>query len=275
MKKKPVNYPFMPLLKHKGRYKYGDQPMRDVYRQITDIVPKDWIEKRVREAARVVETLADAYGNPVYGWSGGKDSQALQVVLDRTDVNSGVMCHAGEGLEFAPFMKWVLRNIPDGVLRAEVDWLNEDFVRMNPEYLWCRNNAKLELKFQDWHHRNPTKRYYDDMKAGIIFFGRRMQDKNPNANPHKPTKAGRRTSNPIHDWCHEEVMAAVVYYGKSLAPAYDYRYGWHDGPSCWNRRTVDSDEDGWSTTFDIDPGVVLRMAETFEGAKRELVRRGF
>ena len=268
----------MRALRGKSAYKYDDSDFARAWAVIRSLVDRRWIDKRISDAVTTVLRVADRYGQPGYAWSGGKDSVALQVVMDRCGVIDGVMCACP--LDLPEHLDWCDSARPDGVtirMRDDLDdeWLMGD----GRKYLFCNarteKDALLGQRFQIMHHRDPIREAYAEMRLGVIFTGRRKQDKNAAASPDKPTRDGARYCNPIYDWTHEETMAAIVYNGLRISPSYgNVPLCWYDGPRSWNARKVDSHEAGWRETYDLDTNIVRRMAAGFDGARRELISRG-
>ena len=267
-----LSRPYVPLLKSKGTYKHNDRPMAHAWSMVPSLVPRWWVAGLIDKAAHSAARAAEAYGSPVYAWSGGKDSIALEVVMERAGIERGVICACP--LDFDDFVSWARDHRPAGVVTQDVGWLNEDWLLENPEFLFCNRpgvDGRLGARFTTYHHRDPLRRAYEHMGAGVMFTGRRSQDKNAKADPAKPTKSGYRYCNPIFDWNHEEVMAAIQYAGKVL-PACYHRYpgGWYDGPTSWPARTFHhpAPERAWAETYRIAPALVSALAADYTGAAR-------
>ena len=262
-----VDLPFKLVLTNKRAYEADDTPMRLAWLNIRNIVPQAWAEYRIRLAVDHAKRDADRYGTPVFAWSAGKDSIALDVVMERAGIERGVMGWCS--LEFTEFREWVAANAPPGVVMIENEVLTEEYIVANRRFVFPPLDGADAHRYTHMHFRTPVIEGYRRLGAGVLFRGHRIQDKN------RDTRAGygMRYSNPIVDWTHEEVMAAIRYGGRSLPPCYGYPMGWFDGPSTWNYRTAASPDAGWRETYDIEPAIVGRMAPHFEGARRELDRR--
>lgn len=261
-----VDLPFKPTIGLKKNYEHDDTPFRLAWLNIRNIVPQEWSEYRIRQAADRAKAVADSRGNPLFAWSGGKDSIALDVVMERAGVERGLMGWCD--LELPVFARWVAEHKPEGVELITNPRLTEEFLIDNPHFVFPPLHADVH-RMVHLHFRTPVLSAYQERGGGVLFRGHRLQDMNRN----NLSGYGVRYFNPIFDWAHEEVMAAIRYGGRSLPPCYSWPRGWYDGPACWNERTVPDSETGWRETYDIEPSIVLRMAPHFPGAQRELNRR--
>src|SRR5688572_26564284 len=97
-----------------GKKQDGDNARwQYVWAHIAEIVPQERAVQLVTKAALEVQraTRGKSVG---YAWSGGKDSQALRVVMERAEVKRCVLGMTAD-LEYPEFLRWAGDNMPPGL----------------------------------------------------------------------------------------------------------------------------------------------------------------
>ncbi|WP_433242570.1 hypothetical protein [Actinomadura nitritigenes] len=259
----------------KSKSAFTDDAVTAVWENITAHVTKEEADEAVARAAAEVADVVGRYRHrAVYGWSGGKDSRALQVVMEKAGVGSSLLGTIPR-LEFRSYLDWVAQEAPEGltVIPNEdlglADLTHPDRDRyLFPEnsrdgYWWTlAGTRRAQLAYQERHH--PV----------MQIYGRRRQDGNPTGKDGIQTsKNGITSYNPIRDWPHELVLAVVHYAGLSLPPNYGWPHGWTAGTGPWPGRRVGTRDESWAETWAIEPDRVLEAAELIPSARAWLDRK--
>ena len=237
---------------------------------ITGLVSRDQAAEAVElAAAEIAATIpARARGQCVYGWSGGKDSQALRVVAERAGIHRSVLGLIPR-VEWTAYLTWIQANKPDGIIiygNREVDLA----------YLAARPRLVFPRTARDgyWWTMAGTRRaqsaYQRDHSPPVQLYGRRFKD--GNQIPGKfgpgldPGKDGTVVYCPIRGWSHEMVLAVCRYYRMGLPPVYGWPHGWTAGTGAWPGRRVGTIEDSWAETYAIEPEAVIGAARFIPSA---------
>ena len=244
-----------------------------VARNIERIVPVS----RVRELERnAVTTIARACAGKraAFGWSGGKDSQALRIVAEKANVRDCVFVTTQPDLEYPAFLAWVTENMPDG-LTVERVGLDLAWLAAHPDMLFPKDSIAAGKWFRLVQHTGQE-RYFKRERYDILLLGRRVQDGNfvgPTGCAAYKSRGVVRWS-PIHHWTHEEVIAVCHYNELAQPPTYSWPNGFVVGTGPWPaRQYTGSNKKGWADVYDIDPSVVELAATKFFEAADELTRR--
>lgn len=249
---------------------YTDAQVADVWANITSYVSEteawDAVDKAVAEVRSTVGlTRLD---HAVYGWSGGKDSLALQVVMDRAGVRRSV-CGAIPHVEWHQYLAWVDEHKPDGMemicnYDITVPWLSRP---ENARYLFPRD-AKAGYFWTLAGTRMAQHAYQEKHHPVVQIYGRRTADGNICGDAQGLAITSRLTSYcPLRAWPHELVLAVVRYAGLPLPPVYDWPHGWTAGTGSWPGRRVGSYDESWAETWLIEPDRVREAAEHIPGAR--------
>lgn len=240
-----------------------------VWDNIQQIIPRSHVDEIV---SRKVDEVAQAVqGKRVgYAWSGGKDSQALRVVMELAGINQCVMGMT-KGLEYPEFLAWATDNMPPelDIVYTEQDlpWLKE-----HQDMLFPQDSATASKWFSSIQHRAQkifNKRYGFSM----IILGRRLADKNYCGPAGLYEANGITRYSPIYNWTHEEVLAVCFYYNVSMPPIYDWVNGWVVGSGAWAaRQWTRTTQNGWKEVYSIDRTIVIEAAQYIDSAKDFLDR---
>ena len=225
---------------------------------IEQLVPRrefdDLLDATVSDVRRTLLTSRGAV--PRYAWSGGKDSMALQLVMERAAVRECVL--GMTDLEYPEFLRWVTQHMPDGLTVINTG-LDLEWLERHPQMLFPRDADTASRWFALIQHRAQD-RYVRAERATILILGRRAADGNFMGRDgsglyQKPDGCWRYS--PLQHWRHEDVLAACHYYGYPLAPNYGWPRGYRVGTGAWPaRQWTRSPEHGWDEIWQIDPDIV-------------------
>lgn len=253
----------------------------------------DWIDAledayanpdRKRAARMIGDAAADVHRvitetgatNVGYGWTGGKDSLALQAVMHHAGIAHGVAVVTH--LEYPAVDAWLRVHTPDGVelQRQPFDlaWLAQR------EERWClpytKKDAYLWYEAVNWRGQ---RQWCERVECDLFLNGRRRSDGNHlGRNGMQTTRytSGTIKYAPIRDWSHEDVLNVIVCAGLQLPPYYVMPRGWLVGSGCWaKRRAIQNGDEHdktatWQEVWDADPDVVREAAPLIVGARRYL-----
>lgn len=243
-------------------------------RTIGETIPRDVIEERVERTAAEVRRRVQGR-RAAYGWSGGKDSEALRIVMERAGVVPCVLVISE--LEFPEFLQWTTDNMPPS-LEVENTGQNLQWLRAHPEMLFPTEAAVAAKWFKAVQHTGQA-RYYARHRLDLLCLGRRKADGNhvgpAGQNIYRQAGTGVVRYSPLADWTHEEVLAAMFHLGGRLAPCYHWPNGFKQGTGPWAaRQWCGSVEGGWRECWTIDPSVVRAAATVLPSAAAFVARMG-
>lgn len=253
---------------------------------IRDEVSAEEVDRLVDVAATHTTEWAKRNGVDLsacaYGWSAGKDSQALRYVMDQVGVTECVLVISQ--LEVPEFLAWATDHMPDGL----------EVVMVDIDLDWLADHQETHLFPQgrhgsDWFRRvqhTGQRIYADRNEPDAMFLGRRSADGNSSAGSDDHGMHARTTQDwpmprvaPIYDWSHEETFAAISHVeGLDLAPCYLWPRGFQVGTGPWPARQWTRDHDhGWSEIAEIDPRLVQMCLDDgrFPTAERWVERAGW
>ena len=222
----------------------------NAWKTINLTVPRSYADYLVEKAAAEVRRQQKRYAPIAYGWSGGKDSMALKVVMDAAGVDECML--AISRLEYPEFLSWCTNWMPNGLTVIDRKEVNLEWLIRNPNMLFPKN-ADIAGKWFQLIQRMGQKQYYSDAGLGALVVGRRIADGNYPRTEFKD-RTGRVWISPILHWTHEDVMAVCKYYGDPLPPTYSWPRGWSVGTGAWAaRQWCRTIADGWREVKSIDP----------------------
>lgn len=249
--------------------------------RIRDAIPKADIDRLVEATAEQVRHTIDrhGWGRVAYGWSGGKDSQALRYVTELAGVTECVLVISQ--LEVPEFLAWSTDHMPDGLevitTSQDLDWLAaHQSTHLFPE---GRHGADWFRRVQHTGQREYQKRHGWD----ALLLGRRAGDGNftrgaDEHGQHITVSRGGVRYLPIFDWTHEQTFAAISWYEDlDLAPCYSWPRGFQVGTGPWPARQWTGGVDaGWDEIWQIDRQLVTMCAEDgrFPSAESAVDRNG-
>jgi len=249
---------------------YDDALVSAVWDDIGAYVTRAEAEAAVDTAAAELSALlgrqtARARRAVAYGWSGGKDSQALRVVCEKAGVVQAVI-----GLippvEWEAYLDWIGANAPPGLWRFENNTVNLPWLALHPHLVFPATGT-LGYWWTLAGTRKAQVEYTKKVRPPFLIYGRRYQDGNqirsalgPGLDP---ALGGGVSYCPLRDWPHEMVLAVCHYFGMSLPPVYSWPHGWSSGTGAWPGRRPG----GWAETYAIQPGAVVQAARYMPAAR--------
>lgn len=201
-----------------------------------------------------------------YGWSGGKDSQALRVVMEAAGVERCVLGMTLD-LEFPEFLQWTTPNMPQflDVVASDQDlpWLAE-----HQEWLFPQASQVAGRWFASVQHHAQTV-FFNRYDLDLLIVGRRKADRNQcgDKNGLQTNGSGVSRYSPIRNWTHLDCLGVCYWYGMPLPPCYSWPNGWIVGTGAWPaRQWTGSIEQGWKEIWQIDKSIVTKAADYIESA---------
>lgn len=208
-------------------------------------------------------------GKVAYGWSGGKDSQALRIVCEEAYVTECYL--AISNLEWPAFLAWATEHMPERltvILRAEV---NLRWLAKNPAMLFP--DAAHASRWFQIVQGTGRRLYAKQAHAEAVLLGRRTADGNqivprrargdgsgPYWYPDRHTSHGFLTASPLHDWTHEDVLTVLGSRDAPLPPNYGWPRGFRVGTGSWPARQWCTPAQGWAEVVTIDRTVAEAAA---------------
>lgn len=261
----------------KAKSAYSNDDVQRVWETITDYVSEDEAGQAVEDAAAETRTVLDGRTNDaVYGWSGGKDSIALQVVMERAGVRRALLGTIPH-LEFQGYLTWCLDHQPDGLTHlpnTEITpaWLARP---QNDRYLFPTNSTD-GYRWTMLGTRRAQHLYQQEHHPRLQIYGRRTMDGNSIPNTPYGIHTTRRltTYSPIRHWSHEMVLAVIHYNRRPLPPTYSWPNGWKTGTGSWPGRRVGTRDESFAETYAIEPERLVEAAPHLPAARDWLRARG-
>lgn len=231
----------------------------------------DTLRQRTVDAVRAQAAAGRTIG---YGWSGGKDSQALRWVMEQAGVDQCVLAMSS-GLEWPAMLAWLTDHMPPGcqvtALPLDLGWLAR-----NPRMLFPQG-ADGPRWFTLIQHKAQA-RYWNEHQLDLLALGRRRKDGNyvgPPGQDRYTNRVGITRWSPLADWTHEDVFALLHLENIPLPPCYGWPRGWQVGTGPWPaRQWTDSPDHGWHECWQIDPDVVRHAATVLPQARDWMTRTG-
>jgi 3'-phosphoadenosine 5'-phosphosulfate sulfotransferase (PAPS reductase)/FAD synthetase len=249
----------------KNKANYTDAEVARVFANIRDHVTAAEVEQAVDTAVREVHTMIGRtrLDRAVYGWSGGKDSIALQVVMEAAGIQRAILGTIS-GLEFDAYLRWCEQHAPEGLHvydNTDLDcrWLTQPGHR---KYLFPKT-SRLGYFWTMAGTRRAQNLYQAQYQPVIQVYGRRWADGNQiGADGRSYARAtGILSYSPIRSWSHELVLAVISYYNRPLPPVYRWPHGWTAGTGSWPGRRVGTDDQAWAETWLIEADRVREAAD--------------
>lgn len=228
-----------------------------MWEHIAEIKPRAEIEALIDAA--VAEVKATVVGKTVaYSWSGGKDSIALQVVMERLGIEKCCLAMTKE-LEYPAFLQWVTDNMPWGLDVIATDQTYE-WLANHQDWIFPDNGAVAGKWFSNIQHKAQAQ-FFHRYNLDMLILGRRHADRNyTGVNGIYTTKEGVTRYCPIRHFSQEDILAICYYYQRPMPPFYGWVNGWVCGTGCWPARQW-TNGNGWAEIWSIDPSIVEKAAQ--------------
>jgi 3'-phosphoadenosine 5'-phosphosulfate sulfotransferase (PAPS reductase)/FAD synthetase len=219
-------------------------------------VSRAYIDSLIAQTAREIAVFA-AGKRVAFGWSGGKDSIALEHVCTLAGVAECVLVISE--LEYPAFLQWATNNMPAQLevvsTGQDIEWL-----KAHPNMLFPKDAATAGAWFRMVQHRGQE-RYYRAHNLDGLIVGRRNADGNMCGRNGVSVAHGIVRYSPIRAWRHEDILALIHYYKKPLPPTYGWPRGYRVGTGPWPARQWTLSEDhGFAEVWTIDKDVVRGAA---------------
>jgi 3'-phosphoadenosine 5'-phosphosulfate sulfotransferase (PAPS reductase)/FAD synthetase len=272
----PTTTPTTSTLQRKQRSDHGDWLL--ALAEIRQTPDRDRASALVKEAAaRIVRRLRYREPlRPAYGWSGGKDSLALEVVCEAAGLSDCVLVISA--LEFPAFLTWVTNNMPWGLTVEARTALNLTWLAEHPEMLFPQSAEAASRWFSLVQHAGQ-RAYARRTGCEMLLLGRRRADGNylgqriETGGYAYTDRGGFERYSPIADWSHEDVLHVLAAYDRELPPCYSWPRGFRVGTGSWPaRQWTESRAHGWREVQEIDPGILqIAAAAGLPGADEACV----
>ena len=235
----------------------------------------DRARRLVDEAvADIRRRLSTAGRRPAFGWSGGKDSLALEVVAEAAGIHECVLVISD--LEYPAFLGWATDNMPAGLTVVVRPW-DLEWLVSHPKMLFpadAETAGKWFAGIQHWGQR----RFCETHDFDVLLMGRRRSDGNycgkRGADMYRDRDGFVRWS-PLADWSHEDVLTVLAGYDRTLPPCYTWPRGFRVGTGPWPaRQWTGTVEQGWAEVAEIDRSIVETAAWRIPSAAAALERIG-
>lgn len=227
-------------------------------------------------SARLRRRLAhDMPARPAFGWSGGKDSLALEVVCAAAGLEECVLVISA--LEYPAFLTWVTSNMPWRLTVEMRKGLNLRWLAAHPEMLFPRD-ADTASKWFRLNQHAGQRAYATRTGCNLLVLGRRRADGNylgrqiERGGYAYRDRGGFTRYSPIADWSHEDVLHVLAANDISLPPCYSWPRGFRVGTGPWPaRQWTTSIAQGWAEVHSIDPAILpVAAAANLPGAREAL-----
>jgi 3'-phosphoadenosine 5'-phosphosulfate sulfotransferase (PAPS reductase)/FAD synthetase len=238
-----------------------------VWQNIRSIVPEAYARALVEETARLIgRRLASTGARRVaFAWSGGKDSLALEVVMQVAGIRPCLMgiCE----LEYPEFLRWVTRHMPDE-LEVINTGLDLPWLAQNADLLFPQDASTAARWFRLIQH-TAQEQYFKTRNLDVLILGRRHADGNfTGLDGMYANRQGVVRYSPLRYWTHEDVLAVCAYCNVQMPPGYSWPNGFVVGTGAWPaRQWTRTPEQGWREVFQIDPSIVEQAAPYLPSAR--------
>lgn len=203
-----------------------------VWNSIGEYVSLEEATRAVDDAA--ADVLRTTHGKRVgYAWSGGKDSIALQVVMERAGIRKCYMASVS-ALSFKHYLPWCKEHGPASLEILDYDEVNVGWLARHQQYIFNQRDHSIWSKFCQVRGHD---KFSLDNRLDMMILGRRYQDGNyigPKGSNIIAKTNGVTLYSPIADWPHEMVLAVIHYFkGRELPELYTYPEAFVEGTPIW------------------------------------------
>lgn len=184
-----------------------------------------------KDAEELIQKAIDRIpkGKCIYGWSGGKDALALQVICEAAGINDCVLGTIGWRWEYPIFTEYVMNYAPKGLEIINFD-VTPEFLNKHPHLVLPANSKDNYYWYRNCNQKAYVS-YADGIGAEYILLGLRTQDGNKCHG-----RRDKRQISPMHDFTHEDIFKIMLYGGKELPPIYYLPDGFNQGTHAWVMR---------------------------------------
>lgn len=223
------------------------------------------LERDVERSERLIEKALARIpkeGKKFYGWSGGKDALAMQVVCERAGIHDCVLGSIGERWEYPAFWSYLMQNKPPECQVKAYD-LTVEFMNEH-ENMVFPTSSKDSYRWFPITYQRTWNGYKEEVQADYILLGHRKLDGN-----NLSSKNGKIY--PIFDFTHEDIFCIIACNDLDLAPSYFYPRGFYQGTRAWVMR---SGKNAVDEIYDIDPNILVENRDVRK-VNEYLIRREY
>lgn len=242
-----------------------------VWNSIGEYVSLDEAARAVDDAA--AEVLRVTHGKRAgYGWSGGKDSIALQVVMERVGIRKCYMAYV-PALSFKHYLPWCQEHGPASLEILGYDDVNIGWLARHQQYIFNQRDHSIWSRFCQVRGHD---RFCLDNRLDMVILGRRHQDGNyiGAKGSNIVTKGnGVTLYSPLANWSHEMVLAVIHYFkNRELPELYTYPEAFVEGTPIWPDyyKTGEDVDTSYRRIYNIDRTIIERAARYIPSAARFL-----
>lgn len=197
------------------------------------------VERSEKLIKTALSRLPDNLDNCVYGWSGGKDTLALEIIINRA--GECRCCHGtiGKQWEYPSFNKYVKKHMPDNCVVYDFA-ITDEWLMKHPKLIFPETHKEV-VRWYEICNQAAFYGYGKDTNAEHILLGHRVIDGNQCVSK----KAGKIY--PIFDFSHEDLFCILACNNVELPEFYFYPNGFYQGTHAWIMRVggTKAMEDVW------------------------------
>lgn len=243
----------------------NNQEWLRAYEECTSIYSRKSIQELEKVTLEGLSSVLGRYSNPCNGWIAGKDSIALQLLIERSGVACSPIIWRGIN-EYPAMRRWIKENKPSGLVESTIDKFTLKFLNSHPQYLFCKGDTRNKWMAEKW------KRQKSDMLSlgfDLMVFGRRLKDGNQcgkRSEGFVVHRSGYDVYSPMAEWTHEQLLAYLRYNDVELPPFYWWPRGFLIGSIAmgeWTERAGFglSDKEVFDEIWKIDSSIVTSAAQ--------------
>ncbi len=248
------------VLLRKGSF--TNQEVQNVWENIEDYVSRSEAEEAIGKAVEEVQEVLEIVKMPTsFCWSGGKDSLALETVVNAAGLSGGAgVCGVAADIEVPSALSWYRAHRPEGVVEFNKDEYDFDWLAANPQFIFPTGGKEVQI-FTNTVTRWSQHKFLTENGRHLMLLGRRRSDGNwfPATPYNIHDSAGGLWFSPIRSWTHELTLAVIHYAGMTIPPVYSWSRGWQTGTGPWPGWRMN---DGWDYLAEVDPDLATR-AQTY------------
>ncbi len=211
----------------KSKYHNTQEDWVNVYNNISSYISREEIEEKIN---KTVERIKDVVKDKkvAYAWSGGKDSLALQIIMEKMGIDKGIAAISKE-LEYTNFLQYIYKNIPKGIEIINIP-VKFEYLNKHLELLFPQDSVNMSKWYKMIQHTAQNK-YIKKNSIDILILGRRKQDGNYTGKNNVYSKKNQSAImySPLADWKHEDILAVLYYYDIKLPDIYYMENGFNTG----------------------------------------------
>lgn len=240
-----------------------DSQLRNMY--YCPKISKTNIKLLELNALDIITTICSKYKNICLGYSGGKDSIAIQSLLDKAKIKYTAIIWQTM-FQFPENQKWIKEHGPEGLVFQKIDRPNVEDLKADNSLLFSMtkeaDNTYMRYKW------SSQRKYLSKQKFDLFVTGRRIAESNNcgKKNDNFVRKGKEYDSfSPIATWSSEEVFAYLKYNNIDLPWQYvNTINGFAYGSVAWTERRrfghlYSTLKDRLNEVYDADKSVLMDL----------------